>query len=254
MSQSIMEIALGLVIAVGIGLTGVGAGIITAPLLIIVFHLPAAAAVGTALTFGAVTKLVIVPVYAMRGQIDFRALIHMLLGGIPGVLAGTLILAHLDTVKHQGLISLFLGLTIIVFASWSLLRLVCPRNERIVKDRPWWLTGVSLPIGAEVGFSSAGSGSLASLALLALTPLDTITAVGTDVCFGLGISLIGGGILLFSGHYDPTILPKLLVGGILGAVIAPNLAALIPGKPLRVGLLVWILFLAGGLIVKGLGH
>ena len=49
-----------------------------------------------------------------------------------------------------------------------------------------------LPIGAEVGFSSSGAGALGTLALLGLTPLDARRIVGTDLAFGLCLSLIGG--------------------------------------------------------------
>ena len=52
-----MEIALGFLIAVAIGITGVGAGIITAPVLILFFHVPPAYAVGTALAFAVAVKL-----------------------------------------------------------------------------------------------------------------------------------------------------------------------------------------------------
>lgn len=249
-----MEIIVGFIIAVAIGLTGVGAGIITAPVLMTVFHVPAAAAVGTALTFGAVTKLIIVPVYAARRQVNVKVLAYMLAGGLPGVLAGAVILSRLDATRHQALISLLLGITIVVFAALSLVKILRPGHDRPGKDRPLLLAAVSLPIGAEVGFSSAGSGSLASLAIMAFSRLQTATVVGTDVCFGLGLSLVGGGILIFSGHYDPAILPKLLGGGIAGAILAPNLAALIPARPLRVGLLIWIIALGGQLVAKGLGH
>lgn len=65
---------------------------------------------------------------------------------------------------------------------------------------------------------------------MAFTPLPAAAVVGTDVCFGLGLSPVGGGISLFSGHYDPAILPNLLRGGILGALLAPNLVAVIPAR------------------------
>jgi uncharacterized membrane protein YfcA len=249
-----MEIIVGLLIAMAIGLTGVGAGIITAPVLMTFFHVAPAAAVGTALTFGAVTKFVIVPVYALRRQVDVRALALMLLGGLPGVFAGSLLLAHLDVTRHQNTISLVLGVTIVVFALLSLFRLIRPNAEETGVSRPWLLSLVSLPIGAEVGFSSAGSGSLASIALMAFTKLHTVAVVGTDVSFGLGISIVGSGILISTGHYDAGILPKLLAGGVLGALIAPNLGALIPARPLRIGLLIWIVALGGQLVVKGFAH
>jgi uncharacterized membrane protein YfcA len=53
-----MEALLGFVIAVAIGLTGVGGGTITAPVLMLFLGMPAGMAVGTALVFGAVVKLV----------------------------------------------------------------------------------------------------------------------------------------------------------------------------------------------------
>jgi uncharacterized membrane protein YfcA len=76
--------------------------------------------------------------------------------------------------------------------------------------------------------------------------------VGTDVSFGLGISIVGSVILLSSGHYDGTILPKLLAGGIFGAILAPNIGAQIPARPLRIGLLIWIILLGVQLLVKGI--
>jgi len=58
-----MEFALGFVIAVAIALTGVGAGSLTTPLLILLLGIPAKESVGTALIFGAVVKVLTAPVY-----------------------------------------------------------------------------------------------------------------------------------------------------------------------------------------------
>jgi uncharacterized membrane protein YfcA len=54
--MTIEIVIVGCLIAIAIGLTGVGAGILTTPILITVFHVPVAAAVGTALAFGAITR------------------------------------------------------------------------------------------------------------------------------------------------------------------------------------------------------
>lgn len=250
-----MELAVGFFIAIAIGLTGVGAGIITAPVLITVFHLPTAIAVGTALTFGAVVKFVIVPFYALRRQVNLRALLHMLAGGLPGVAIGSVMLWRMDVTKHQAVIALVLGVTIVTFALLTLLRVARPQSAaKPLKDAHWKLSAIALPIGAEVGFSSAGSGSLASLALMNYTRLEPAVVIGTDLCFGLGISIVGSGILVASGHYDPAILPRLLAGGVLGAIVAPNITALIPAKPLRIGLLLWIIYLGEQLVAKGFAH
>ena len=56
-----MEFILGFLIAFAVGLTGVGAGSITAPVLILFFHMKPAVAVGTALSFSAAIKFVVLP-------------------------------------------------------------------------------------------------------------------------------------------------------------------------------------------------
>ena len=56
-----MEYTIGFIIAVFIALTGVGAGTITTPLLILFLGVPASVAVSTGLMFSAAVKLVLVP-------------------------------------------------------------------------------------------------------------------------------------------------------------------------------------------------
>jgi uncharacterized membrane protein YfcA len=191
-----MEIALGFLIALAVGLTGVGAGSVTAPALMILLHVPAAPAVGTALIFGAIIKFVAAPSYLWRKQVNFRILGWMLAGGLPGAIAGSLLLDHLKRSDHNTLLYGVLGVMIAVSAALNLWRLLVRSNPKNDRDRRRWLTWIALPIGAEVGFSSAGAGALGSLALMGLTTLTAAQVVGTDMFFGLGLSLAGGGIAL----------------------------------------------------------
>ena len=87
---------LGFVIAVAIGLTGVGAGTLTTPLLILLVGLAPRVAVGTSLIFGFVVKIITAPVYMARKQVHWRTLAYMLAGGVPGVLIGVYLLRGLD--------------------------------------------------------------------------------------------------------------------------------------------------------------
>src|ERR1039458_6330761 len=75
------EILVGFLIAAGVGLTGVGAGSLLAPVLMLFFNVPPAAAVGTALAFSAVIKLTIAPVYIVRKQIHYPTLLRLCCGG-----------------------------------------------------------------------------------------------------------------------------------------------------------------------------
>jgi uncharacterized protein len=238
-----MEIVLGFLIAVAIGITGVGAGIITAPVLILFFHVPPAHAVGTALAFGVAVKLVVVPMQMYRKQVQFRVLGYMLVGGLPGVIIGSLLLARLNTPGRQGILFAALGSTIVLMAALNLYRLWLRPVSQPVGDRSRWLPLITLPIGAEVGFSSAGAGALGSLVLLAITPLTAAQVVGTDLFFGLCVSLVGSGFQITGGNYDSVILTRLVIGGLLGAVAGTYLAAIAPQRAFRLALSLWLISL-----------
>jgi uncharacterized protein len=235
-----MEYLLGFAIAAAVGLTGVGAGTITAPALILFFHLTAANSVGTALTFAAVIKLAVLPVYLRRKQVGLRTLLLLCAGGIPGVLGGVYLLNLLNARKHESALFLVLGATILIMSLFNLYRAVRDFSRNTAQDRSRWLPPIAALIGAEVGFSSAGAGALGSLALLNLTTLTPAQVVGTDMVFGLIVSLIGGGFHFFAGHYDFAILSKLIIGGIAGALAGANLSSVLPARPLRMALSVWL--------------
>jgi uncharacterized membrane protein YfcA len=206
-------------------------------------HVPAAHAVGTALAFSVAVKLLVVPMQIYRKQVDYRVLGYLLAGGIPGVLAGSYILARLNTKGSQGILYAALGSTVVIMAGANLYRLwLHPARDG---SRNWsrWLPAIALPIGAEVGFSSAGAGAIGSLALLWLTPLSAARVVGTDLFFGLCLSLVGSGFQLSAGNYDLAILTQLVIGGVFGAFAGTYLAAVTPQRAFRIVLSVWLITL-----------
>jgi len=238
-----MGVLLGFAIAVAISLTGVGAGTLTTPLLILFLHVSPAAAVGTALTFAALVKIASVPFYAARRQVNVKVLKLLLLGGLPGVIFGSLFLDHAKSSSHQNIVYLVLGVFIVVTALVRLYRVFRPAKNEIPKDRSHLLPWLALPIGAEVGFSSAGAGALGSLLLLGITPLTAAEVIGTDLCFGLGLSIAGGAIHLSAGNYDLSLLTNLTIGGIFGAITGSMLATRVNQRPLRIGLLLVLILL-----------
>lgn len=249
-----MEIVLGFLIAVAIGVTGVGAGVITAPVLILFLHVPPARAVGTALAFGVAVKLLVVPMQIYRKQIDYRVLKYLLAGGIPGVLLGSFILAKLNASGSQGILYAVLGLTIIIMAALNLYRLWFRPLEEGTRNQLRWLPLIAMPIGAEVGFSSAGAGALGSLVLLWLTKLTPARVVGTDLFFGLCLSLVGSGFQVSAGNYNGAILAKLVIGGLVGAFAGTYLAAITPQRAFRVVLSLWLITLGIQLAWSGVHH
>lgn len=246
-----MEFLLGFVIALAISLTGVGAGSMTTPLLILFLRVPPAAAVGTALAFGAIVKIASVPLYAARRQVNLRVLRLLLTGGIPGVIVGALLLNQVKHSVYNGVLYVALGTLIVASALFHLYRAFRPSPHPAARDRSRLLTWFAVPIGAEVGFSSAGAGALGSLLLLGLTRLTAAEVVGTDLCFGLGLSLVGSFIQVGAGNYDPSLLWKLVVGGLIGAFTGSLLAGRIAQRPLRVGLLLALVILGCQLAAYG---
>ena len=247
-----MEFLVGFLIACAVGLTGVGAGSITAPVLILFFHLKPAEAVGTALTFSAAIKFAVLPLYLKRKQVDFRILKLLCLGGIPGVLIGVQILSRLNTKDHEHTIFMLLGATIFTVSLGSLYRTIRNRLASGGTDRARWLPPIAAIIGGEVGFSSAGAGALGALVLLNLTMLTPAQVVGTDMVFGFVLSVIGGGLHLFAGQYDLPILIKLITGGVIGALSGAMLSSIIPPRPLRLVLSIWLAALGVQLCWKAL--
>ncbi len=231
-----MAILVGFLIAMAVGLTGVGGGSMTAPILILVFGVNPAEAVGTSLIFAAVIKLAAAPLYVWRKQVNFRILALLCAGGIPGVIAGVTLIGALTGARYQNVVLALIGITVASMAFYNLYRAFSAKTQAGVRDRSGWLPWIAAGIGAEVGFSSAGTGALGSLALLSLTPLPPAQVIGTDILFGLMLSLIGGGFHFSAGHYQAAILWQLLAGGIGGVFIGANLAALLPARPLRIAL------------------
>ncbi|MGH9558462.1 MAG: sulfite exporter TauE/SafE family protein [Bryobacteraceae bacterium] len=249
-----MEIALGFLIALAVGLTGVGAGSVTAPALMIFLHVPAAPAVGTALIFGAITKFIAAPSYLLRKQVNFRVLGWMLLGGLPGAIIGSLTLDRMKHTEHNALLYGSLGVLIAVCAGLNLWRLLVKPNPnpKSHRDRARWLSLIALPIGAEVGFSSAGAGALGTIALMNLTTLASAQVVGTDMMYGLGLSVVGGGLHFTAGNFDTGLLFRLLGGGVFGVLLGANLSAILPSRPLRVAISLWLVSLGGELCWRAL--
>ncbi|MCX4246805.1 sulfite exporter TauE/SafE family protein [Paraliomyxa miuraensis] len=247
-----MEVLLGLIIAMAIGLTGVGAGTLTAPALILWFDVPPAIAVGTALAFGAAVKLPAIVAYLRRGQVDFATFRRMALGGIPGVLLGGVLLQGLDHGRSRGVVLVLVGVVVVASAAFSLLRRA-PTEPAVASERRSWLAPVSAAIGVEVGFSSAGAGALGTVALFHLTSLTAAQVVGTDLLFGLSLAAVGGSLQAAFGSWDPTLLLRLLSGGIVGAIVGANLAVAVPPRMLRTGLMVWLLYVGGHMTLKGVG-
>lgn len=241
-----MTYIIGFFIALFIALTGVGAGTVTVPVLVLFLGVPAPVAVGIGLMFATAVKLILVPTQIARKNVAWRTLGYMLLGGVPGVIVGSLFLRHLVNAGSANLLNAILGAILVTTALWQILFSFRNMEEnRNTRDRSPLLAWLMFPVGAEVGFSSAGAGALGSAALLSMTSLAPAQVVGTDIAFGFVVSLIGSGAHWFSHATNPQLLLQLVIGGVAGAVGGTLLSTRVPRRPLRFALWVWLLILGG---------
>ena len=246
-----MRYVIGMLIALFIALTGVGAGTITVPVLVLFLGVPAPEAVAIGLMFSSVVKLILIPAQIVRGNIAWRTLGFMLLGGAPGVLIGSLLLKSLANSGSVNLLNGILGAFLVITAAWQLVFSFRPLKRNLARrDRSPILPWLMFPVGAEVGFSSAGAGALGSAALLGLTPLEPAQVVGTDIAFGFALSLLGSGAHWSSGGTDTALLFELVAGGIVGALGGVIVSTRIPRRPLRIALWTWLLVLGCQFLVQ----
>ncbi len=249
-----MEILVGFLIALLIGMTGVGAGTITAPLLITFWNKDPSVAVGTALAFSTIIKVVSGINYLRQGSVDKNYFILMSSGGIPGVIVGS-ILVDLMSKDFKSMVLIIVGSIIIISSLINIFTSFFSYKKLIDKYRkgvPYLILPLTFIIGVEVGFTSAGAGALGTAILMLFSKLDISKVVGTDICFGLALSSVGFLIHSKLGHIDWNMLYLLLIGGVVGAFIGSSINVKYSQNKLRVILSIWLIIIASNLIYKSI--
>ena len=226
-----MHVIIGFLIALAVGLTGIGGGSFTVPALVLIAGLTAGEAVGTAFLFAGVLRLIAAPFYLAGKQIHSRYLWLLLQGAVPGLLIGTFVLRLLNRDAGNPVVLLLLG--ILLAASSSLTFISRVQNPTFAAKNQRWLPWLALPIGVESGFSSAGAGALGTVLLLNYSEMAPAQVVGTDLLFGLVLAVIGSAFHWSFGSISLPTLFELLLGGIPGVMLGCLLARRVPAKRLK---------------------
>src|SRR5438874_13700721 len=108
-----MNFCIGFLIAVAVGLTGIGGGSFTVPALMLIVGLTAGEAVGTAFLFAGVLRLIAAPFYLFGKQIHSRYLWLLLQGAVPGLLVGIWGLRCLNRDAGNALVIVLLGILLV---------------------------------------------------------------------------------------------------------------------------------------------
>ena len=226
-----IHFGLGFLIALAVGLTGIGGGSFTVPALVLIVGLPAGEAVGTAFVFAGVLRLIAAPFYLLRQQVHSRYFRLMLTGAVPGLVLGIVALRILAKAGNSPVVIIILGVLLALTSGVTFI----PRaqNRGFAVENARWLPWLAFPIGIESGFSSAGAGALGTVLLLNYSEMTPAQVVGTDIVFGLVLAAIGSAVHWSFGSISTTILLQLLAGGVPGVVFGCLLARRVPAQKLK---------------------
>lgn len=232
----------GLFVGVLVGLTGVGGGSLMTPILVLLFGIHPATAVGTDLLYAAATKATGTLVHGLKGSIDWRITGRLAAGSVPAA-AVTLWVLHTHGMNSPGtarLIQLVLGVALLLT---SLALIFRPQLTALAARNPLApspmrtlgstvLTGAVL--GALVSMTSVGAGAIGVTVLLLLYPmLATTRIVGSDIAHAVPLTLVAGMGHWLLGSVDWSMLLSLLLGSLPGIVLGSLLSARAPERLLR---------------------
>jgi uncharacterized protein len=260
--MSWLNSAAGFGVGVMVGMTGVGGGALMTPILVLLFGVAPAAAVGTDLWFAAITKMAGGAMHNGYGGVDWQVVRRLAAGSLP---AAVLTLAWLhftggSQVKH-GLILNALGWVLILTALAMLFRkrlhAVGQTLRETAPDRfKHFQPVLTVVAGAVLGFlvtlTSVGAGALGTVMLLYLYPFRMTPGrlVGTDIVHAIPLTMVAGAGHLAMGNVDLALLGWLLLGSIPGVLLGSLLSTKVPQGVLRGAIAAVLVAVASKLVLS----
>jgi uncharacterized membrane protein YfcA len=248
-------IVFGLGIGVLVGMTGMGGGSLMTPLLILIFGIQPTTAIGTDIFYSAVTKTVGGWRHFRMKTVNMELVKWLSLGSVPAAVLGVAIVSvlqdHIGEERLDSLVYAVLGGTLLMVGVITLTRALILRDLVVERDRfevERRHKVAAVVIGATTGFvigvTSAGSGTVIAILLIAVYRLAPKKVVGTDV-FHAAILLWAAGIAHWiGGNVDFTLAANILIGSVPGVVIGAALSDRAPQGFIRTAL---------GLVLMGSG-
>jgi uncharacterized protein len=258
MGQSNLIVALsGFLVGLLVGQTGTGGGSLMTPLMVLLFGVHPATAVGTDLLYASATKSVGTVVHGAHHTVNWRIVGLLSLGSVPGTVVTLLVLSQFDLNSHHAsaVISVMLGALLILTALSLVLRrqfvgVMGPLMEALTPRQVSRCTvAVGVTLGVLVTTTSVGAGALGVTALLLLYPrLPMASIVGSDIAHAVPLTLVAGLGHWWMGSTNWSMLMWLLTGSIPGIVLGSYLAVRVPDAVLRPILAATLAVVAGQLL------
>jgi uncharacterized membrane protein YfcA len=246
----------GFVVGFLVGLTGVGGGSLMTPILLLIYNIKPAVAVGTDLLYASVTKSVGIFAHGKLGNIDWRIVKRLAVGSVP---ASVLTLWALHSMDLQSgnvvtTIKFWLGIALIVTSAAVLLR---NKLMSLVAKEEWiparFVPGATVALGVILGglvtLTSVGAGALGVTALILLYPKEKITTiVGSDIAHAVPLTLVAGLGHASLGTIDYSLLGTLLIGSIPGIYLGSHMSSRVAEHWVRIALSMILIYVGFKLV------
>jgi uncharacterized membrane protein YfcA len=232
----------GFTVGLLVGLTGVGGGSLMTPILIVLFGVHPAAAVGTDLLYAAATKTAGSLVHGYNRTVDWRVVRHLAAGSVPATVLTIWALSfiNLNGAMARELIAGVLTIALVVTALTLVFRdrIVARYATRLGALSSRQVDALTVIVGTVLGvlvsISSVGAGAIGVTAVILLYPqLPTARIVGSDIANAVPLTLAAGIGHWWLGSINLDLLVPLLLGSVPGIVLGSYTVAHVPEKTLR---------------------
>jgi hypothetical protein len=249
----------GLGVGILVGLTGMGGGSLMTPLLIVVFGVKPVTAVGTDLTYGAVTKTLGGWRHLRHRTVDMGLSTWISIGSVPAAVGGVYVLhviedaygSQFDDIIIVAVAAalLFTGTAVMIRALFAKSLVERERFDPTTRNKVAAIV-LGMFVGFVLGVTSAGSGTLIAIGLIVVFRLAPRQVVGTDI-FQAAILLWAAAIAhIVSGNVDWGLAGTILIGSLPGVWIGSQLITKVRVEALRMGLAVVLVGSGMGLLSK----
>jgi len=244
--------ASGFAVGVLVGMTGIGGGALMTPLLILLFGIHPATAVGTDLLSAAATKTAGSIVHGLAHSIEWRVVRRLAMGSVPATVVTLVFLSFLNKSEAaRSLVTVILSAVLLLTAGVLVFRGSIIRFHRdrfpVLDDRRTAVATITVGaiLGVLVTISSVGAGAIGVCVLLILYPeLPMARIVGSDIAHAVPLTLVAGIGHWLIGTVDWHIVGLLLAGSLPGIVLGSYVAVRVPEMVLRVILAVTLIVLS----------
>lgn len=235
----------GFLVGLVVGVTGVGGGSLMTPLLVLLFGVSPATAVGTDLLYASLTKALGGWVHARLGTVDWKVFGLLSTGSLPAAVMTIALLKYLalDETTLNSLVTNALSVALlatgVVLLFKERIRELGRRQDGTMYElHHRYLPAATVITGALVGVlvavSSIGAGVLGTVALLFLYPrMPAVKVVGTDIVHAVPLTALSGMGHMALGTVDLVLLGGLLLGSLPGIYLGSHLSTKVPEKVLR---------------------